>query len=429
MRTIRREIEKFSYRHPRVWREISKTIRFFRCADTAGCCRKLRFENNGKIRVAFIICMPEMWTSLQAVYENMLQDPRFEVFLIAQPKKLNNPADNEAFDFLSSKYPDVINAYSDSGEWLDPQQLRCEYTFYTRPYAEEYQESLKPSNTKKYSVTCYIPYGYSLCSGDIFDTVNNGSFLCECSIFFQCNESSWKINQERFGMAAKTNMIRLEFLGYPRFDLLDRHTYVPHRPDDEFCILWTPRFPTPDNGFNITGHFLDYYKHLIQFAEENTGIRIIIRPHPLMFERFRELRILTSEEIESIKQEIADADRVELDSYKDYRVSFSRSDLLITDLSSLIVEYYYSGKPVLYCDKADLFLEEAVKMDQTLYHCTDWQEMQQIVIDLKSGNDFRYSDRVRLIDEMAEVNNHSGSRIMEYIADDYARHIVGRKMR
>ena len=418
---IKNSIESFAYKHPNTWREISKTVRFFRCMKTAYYRKNLTFKKDGKIRVAFIINMPEVWTSLQPVYEQMSVDPRFETYIIAQPKRISNPAVNDAFAFLNSKYLNVINAYMGEGQWFDPKQLNIEYTFYTRPY-NEYHPLLEPSETRKYSITCHIPYGYILSSGDIFDTCYNGSFLCNCSVLFDCSRSALNLNYKRFGLAAKARLINLEFLGFPRFDLLQRNNGRSDKKNGEFTILWTPRFPTPGNGFNIAGHFLDYYKDLIQYAQNNEGVRVIIRPHPLMFERFRSLRILTADKIEKIKREIEEAKNVEFDVNKDYRISFEKADLLVSDFSSLIIEYYYLDKPIILCDDLEDLLEEAARINQTIYHCSDWNEMKHMIDGIKAGNDPLSQKRSALIDELAEVNESSGHRIIEYIASDYVKH-------
>ena len=91
-------------------------------------------KDNGPVRVAFIVQMPEIWDKESPVFEAMLKDERFDpVLLVVPPYDMINDRISEygaELDFFLSRYGTdrVIKAFE--GKWVDIEKLGFEYVFY-----------------------------------------------------------------------------------------------------------------------------------------------------------------------------------------------------------------------------------------------------------------------------------------------------------
>ena len=120
--------------------------------------KKLKHRQNEKVKIAFVIYMPEVWNSLKSVHDAAYEDDEIETVIVAQPwiSKLGQEDQNfqnEAFEFLKESYDDVVNAYdAKQNSWFDLEAFCPDYVFYTRPYNVEYYQNYKPEAVRKYGV-------------------------------------------------------------------------------------------------------------------------------------------------------------------------------------------------------------------------------------------------------------------------------------
>ncbi len=86
----------------------------------------------------------------------------------------------------------------------------------------------------------------------------------------------------------------------------------------------------------------------------DTGYQIIIRPHPQSFKS--EIKM-----INKLKNDLKDYGNIEWDRETENLISMERSDIMISDFSGIIFDYYYLfNKPVIYPDyEIDLRLYDA----------------------------------------------------------------------
>ena len=96
----------------------------------------LKRSTGGKINVVFVCHSPSLWGKLSPVYRALVQDPNFEVSLVAVPYKHPNFVGAEYLDDGIGDYlrrvegSDPIIGY-DKGknEWLDLQLLKARLRF------------------------------------------------------------------------------------------------------------------------------------------------------------------------------------------------------------------------------------------------------------------------------------------------------------
>ncbi|MEN9962757.1 MAG: hypothetical protein RIS66_1170, partial [Actinomycetota bacterium] len=113
-------------------------------------------------RVAFVTFYYEAWDSLAEVYERMLDDPRFEVLVVAIPRKLTGDAswDDAAgvSDFFAAQGIDHVIGSADASEL---REWAPDYVFINYPWQRNYQKAYRADELVKFTRIAYVPY-YSL---------------------------------------------------------------------------------------------------------------------------------------------------------------------------------------------------------------------------------------------------------------------------
>lgn len=138
------------------------------------------------------------------------------------------------------------------------------------------------------------------------------------------------------------------------------------------------------------------------------SLALLWRPHPLLFRTMQILKKDYVKEYERICEKVREAENGVIDESGDFGDALTASDGMIGDFSSLVLQYTFSGKPVLllrgnsegrkmevFCDYfSNYFLSEGTTIK-------DFIEM------IKDGRDERKEERVRMA--KASVANADGT--------------------
>lgn len=405
-----------------VYRVVAKSVNLVRFAKTYVYGIKCRLNKGNspsrKVTFVFVCNMPEVWNSFKSLYEEVTSRDDTIGYIIAHPKDLNNPDNNEMYDYLKTISINAIKAYS-YGQWFDVTSLNPDYFFYTRTYIKEYYDNYQPKYLRRYGRICVIPYGYSVDDEEIFKTIFNQWFITNVSYLFHCNKDSCLQNKARFRVPYILGWIKLLNLGYPRFDLIRQMEY---NKKDIFTVLWIPRFPIRKDENNIGGHFLDYFYKLYDFFEKSVDCKLIIRPHPLMFERYCAYGMMVESDVNMLQEKVNNSDNVEWDLEKDYLIAMRRSDIMIADVSSLIAEYVVFGKPIIFCDNTNTFNEQMKKIAKSFYYVNGHEELLETICSLRKGIDPNSTLRDIARKELIPNNEKPVSeKIVEYLLKEYIK--------
>ena len=376
-------------------------------------CKDLDFS------VSIVLAFAENWNSYKSFYE-VCRCMNIKCVVIATPYLSNGKIDfakyAETCDFLTMNSVEFIKAFSEDGKaQINYLSIATNYVFYDEPY-NFYPDDLSFSLVSNVSKICYIPYGFILTDSEpLLRVVLSDQYLQYNYLFF----ASWSgvynyaINRYIY-LGNKRHYVKN--LGYPRFDLI-HHLVTTHKG---FTILWTPRWETPKgvNSVNNTAFSsLEYTDFIIKRIENGTE-KWIVRPHPRAFKAMVENGLMSIEDVQNFVSKISSFDNSMMDSNRDYMESFLNSDCLITDFSSLIVEYSLMDKPIIYCGDIDAIPIKSLK--DSMYLAKSWSEVEQFVSLIKSGNDPLSSFRKRFVDEM-NIENNIGERIFECLKEDFNR--------
>ena len=76
-----------------------------------------------------------------------------------------------------------------------------------------------------------------------------------------------------------------------------------------------------------------------------------------------------------------------IDNSKKYLEVFYSSDFIISDMSSILVDYFLTEKPIIYCHKTNQFNEFGSKIAEGFYWVHNWEELKRTIEMLKNGDD------------------------------------------
>jgi len=378
--------------------------------DASNALKKIaqKEKTKGKIKVGFIVQMPEIWDKQLPVYEAMLADEMFDPYLIVVPSfdlALNTFKEyGEELEFFRSLYPDekIILAYSDE-KWIDLKELKLNYIFYQRCWENYLPECYTTKTVIKHSKTCYIPYCFH--GLNVKKTYYSSSFFYYLYMMFCCSNEQLTEFPKRSGQKSI-------FLGFPSIENISNGLELKYNN-----ILWTPRW-TDDSEFGGST-FFQYMYSITDIKRDFPSSKLVLRPHPLTFQNAIRLKKLTESEIDDYKLKLSEMGII-FDNNKLIEESFLNTDILITDFSSVLMSFFLTGKPIIYCatiDNVD-FTDSFKDIIECSYIAKSWNDVMKYVSQLLNGEDPLKDKRNETIRKMADNNKQSTERILKYIIDD-----------
>lgn len=370
-----------------------------------------KIKSNGKIKVAFIVYEPGMWDKQEPVCLEMLEREDIEPHLIVvDDVSISQEKRDKKREFFIQKYTNVLLYNKEVIKKFKNREFQ--YTFYQTPYNYKYPAAIRPYNVVKYSKICYIPYGYTGAS-DFFSVSSNVTFYENVYFGFMDSEPMLELLCEKFSKDISKGIKKIEFLGYPPFE---NYFNFPDRSGKIEKALWLPRWSYAQKGGG--SHFLEYKDLYNTLAKQNGDLKFALRPHPLMFNSFLNLGIMTEEDISNYKNSLLEND-ILLDEYRLVNDSLQDTDIMIADYSSVIIMYFLSGRPIIYCDCNIELSGLYAEIRDTLYIANSWEEVLKYFNDLKNGIDPLKEKRMKIIEKEALKHKDSAKRIVDAIINDY----------
>lgn len=368
--------------------------------------------HDGIIKVAFLVQMPEVWDKQAPVYEAMLNDDRFDPQIIVFPSfnRVRNDFDEygQELAYFVSLYPNekIVKAY-DRGSWIDLKELQFDYVFLQRCWENYLPKRYKTKKLIKYTKTCYIPYASAgLKDGKEYfkSSFFNNLYICFCG------------SEERVSFHAPGKYRKVVFLGSPAVETLINKNRCSDLHNSEMNVLWTPRWSeNPKYGGT------SFYKFMYHISKlkEYKGINVIFRPHPLMFQEFVKQGRFSEQQIKEYVDSLQN-NGVVIDKNVLVEDTLIDASVLITDYSSIILNYFIMGRPVIYCADTTIDFEKIYsKMVDCFYIADNWDDVADCVLNIQMGIDPLKSKRDQLISEIIRDNENATEKIIEYIYMDH----------
>ncbi|MBR2562485.1 MAG: CDP-glycerol glycerophosphotransferase family protein [Eubacterium sp.] len=376
---------------------------------------KVRDTAHAAIRIVFLLQDPFNWNVMRPVYEAAKKADGFEVDLVAVPYEVTDGGD-ETYRMLVELYGtgEVLRADTKDG-WLDLKILRPDYVFLPQPYDQYLPKCYRSHVISEYARICFMPYGFVM----IHNTVSvglNGRFCRNVAIFFADNPYTVHLQKDRYPANHADGIQKTVSVGYPPLVEFAHLEKTRHR--DLLTIGWTPRW-NEDPALGGSS-FLMMKDKIPAYVEQHPETALIFRPHPFLFRHFTETGKITEQESKEYIQRIEENGRMEYDTNPEYKPAFAEADVLVSDISSILISWIVTGKPLIYCKASAVFNEYIQPLTEGMYIAGSWEEVENYLDMLRRGEDPLKKKREELLQSGIVVfDSETPQRILQVVEDDY----------
>ena len=383
-----------------------------------------RYSRKGKrLRVVLICQMPQLWNKQESVYLQMLRDPQFECTILTVPdESIAKEHQKESLAFFDRLEGRVIQAQKADGSWASLEELRPDYVFYQRPYDHYLPECYRSGTVAAYARICYIPYCYA-CTVPVEASCYHQAFFTNVYLFFAENAYARDLVYHREEALYGAGRKKALYLGYPALDQILSARSVKsmfwEKEEDAgiFKMLWCPRWTTDKNLGS--SNFFEYKDALPGLVQSKKDWSMVFRPHPMMFDNFVKTGEMTAREAESYLRQYQAQAGLYYDKEADYYATLWRSDILIADLTTVMIEYLVTRKPIIYC-VADIEYNAFMKGILSGCYCVEtWEELRQTIAMLSAGEDPLKEQREAAADLLLKGKEHAAEAIVRELKKDF----------
>ena len=383
-----------------------------------------RYSRKGKrLRVVLICQMPQLWNKQESVYLQMLRDPQFECTILTVPdESIAKEHQKESLAFFDRLEGRVIQAQKADGSWASLEELRPDYVFYQRPYDHYLPECYRSGTVAAYARICYIPYCYA-CTVPVEASCYHQAFFTNVYLFFAENAYARDLVYHREEALYGAGRKKALYLGYPALDQILSARSVKsmfwEKEEDAgiFKMLWCPRWTTDKNLGS--SNFFEYKDALPGLVQSKEDWSMVFRPHPMMFDNFVKTGEMTAREAESYLRQYQAQAGLYYDKEADYYATLWRSDILIADLTTVMIEYLVTRKPIIYC-VADIEYNAFMKGILSGCYCVEtWEELRQTIAMLSAGEDPLKEQREAAEDLLLKGKEHAAEAIVRELKKDF----------
>ncbi|MBQ9479326.1 MAG: D-alanyl-D-alanine carboxypeptidase family protein [Selenomonadaceae bacterium] len=100
--------------------------------------------------------------------------------------------------------------------------------------------------------------------------------------------------------------------------------------------------------------------------------------------------------------------------------NFANADILLSDYSSILIVYFLTGRPIIYCEFVNaVMLPEYQEMLECMYVAHNWDEVVHYLDELVAGNDPLFERRQRAVEEIRARHEGAIRRIVDRVMADF----------
>ena len=388
--------------------------------DIGGGTDTTKEIHKNTLRVVFFCREYSSWTSLQTLYEAMQRSARTIPNLVYVPGYHDNADMNKVNqgmeNYLAHGYDIVAyDSYSIQGE-------RPDIAVFVVPYSNVRHDYTIDEVSKVVRRCIYIPYGMFL--------KTYWSELIRLRYKIAMSYLAWIIffsdpsELEDAKLYAYGNTDNFVAIGSPRVDVirsLTRDSYPLYRDKiDRFAagrtiVMWNTHhsFLAEGESFGTWKQFgmemFSYFKSL------SKQIFVIWRPHPLFWKALE--KYMGKDEANQFWDGVRYTENFFLDEEETYLSAFSMSDILVSDGSSMVKEFLYTGKPVLNIRSSKEMIEN-ITPQECLYLCDDMSDISKVLDSLLHGKNTREQSQRDFI-SFVPTDQNVGEAMLIYILNKY----------
>jgi hypothetical protein len=382
--------------------------------------QKLRKKiKNNPIKVGFLTRERSKWT-YQSVYDILNKDNRFDPVILVSvmfSKNTENQQDeiSETARFFIEKGMKVEYVW-DNDEYKELKDMVVDILFYDQPWDIPFIHH--PAHVSEFALTMYSCYGIQP-----MDYKRNYMPKFQKQLYRYYVEH--QLNIERFERYKKGNSKNCVDVGYPKLDIYLDKDNIPSMSEwkepDKIKIIYAPHHSFGEDHTTNYGTFDKNGQFILDLAKKHPETTWIFKPHPwLKYNLIEKNKIMTKEECEKYYNEWKNIGNVV--ETGDYFNIFKTCDLMITDSISFLGEFLPSGKPLIRLVPDNICVplsEYGLWLSSQYYNAHSNDELEHLFNNLAiNKNDYKKTDRDKLISEFIDWNESSAHKIFKYILSD-----------
>lgn len=378
-----------------------------------------REGKNRKVKVVFLTQHPNVWPSTESVWKAFAGDPRCDTKIVQLPffhDSFKNQS--QIYNYLKER-----NIPFETEKTYDIAKEKPDIVFFQNPYDSTRPSEYYLDNVRKITkYIVYIPYALDVVGG-------NDSIKIRFNL--PMHNLAWKIivrsenYKEYFKKYCNSGDSRVYALGHPKFDGIYNIKNVDVDPrwlekiNNRKVLMWNAHFSINENCWSTYNIWKDV---ILNMFHNNTDMVLLMRPHPLLFERLKMFGMIDQDGLNKFRMELDKSDNIILDETKDYRQAFKISDGLMTDAGSFLLEYLPSGKPILYLINKKgpgLMDNDLIK---NYYIAEKEKDISAFIEMVAKGEDALYKERMKIVPKyFPNLDGKVGKRINEFIVSEYLK--------
>ena len=380
---------------------------------------KKKIDSKDVLNVIFVIQYIPGWNKLEPIYWKMKKDKSFNPIILCVPLNIQNHKlieknKNDIYDYFLEHGYEAINAINVDGSWVELKQFNPDYVFHSRPYNSFMPECYTSGRIVKYALICNVLYGASVTT-DMRTVTINKNYFRDVYCYFAVDKGECEFFRKRFWLGFFWGITKCFPFGAIGLEQILNAKSEKRYDDFRKTIIWAPRWSTDEQvgGSN----FFNYKDIILDFAKENQDVLFIIRPHPLMFNNFIKTGEMTKGEVKEFKKYCELERNIILNEDEEYTDTFWASDLLISDVSSIVPEYFVTEKPVIYCHSSINFNYEdyAEKMIHSCYEAHNSEELKKYICEFLDGIDKKLYERKNYLNSYWGSVQENSSNILQVL--------------
>ena len=388
--------------------------------------------HNTKIKIA-IISQGGNMGKLLPIYEVMCKRDDVDIYLLAvQPREdytMDKETDAKDEDYImayrlmyrnygDNKNTTIVKTLVEKG-LVDLEPYHFDYVFYIRPYEHLLQSNVCCQTVARFAKTCYVPYCVAPQENFISFTLNHVDFFNNLNFYFLDCEEFAKEAQRLYKTDSENSDQHFLFLGSPEMESISQSfasKFESNLNKKRESVMWAPRW----TYHNVMGgsHFLEYKDNFVALRKKYPNLKMNLRPHRNLFPSLVQKELITEEEAQAYKDSLKEND-IYLDEHDSLKVAFSRTDIMIADITSIMPLYFLTGNPIIYCKSGYNMFGYNKMIEPAIYKANTWEEVEKYLAMLLAGEDPLKDERRRIIKELNKINDGAAEKIVQAIIDDY----------
>jgi len=380
-------------------------------------------NKNDKIRVVFLFQEPSYWPSVKTLYDSLVQDERFQVYVVAIPI-LYPPALNKlelrdsTIQFLKDNNIEYIEGVTANGGAFDIYKLKPDYVFVQIHFDIQRQLEYKTNVMRLYTKVCLVPHAFLLSASDNKELYHQNDYFR----VFAPNEYHAKTLAKVLHRDDN-----IEITGYPRFDLYkdkieDSPMWKISKKQNQKIkrIIWSPHWWAYGHSKALADNVLGLWDYFYNMVKNNPDLELVIKPHPNLFNGLVGSGYITNDTQRKMFTDINSLPNASIYTGGNYIDLFKTADLIVNNSISFLVEWLPSEKPMIFFDTERKFElnEIANKILNVYYHANTVDSLNKTINELLDGQDSMLDERKSLIHELKLNSYDAAKNIKESLIKD-----------